>query len=308
MVALGGGTVLGTILLFFIGSKGAQRYDEAKDSYAAAAEEASSFERLALYPKTENKDGKNKALGEYRQAVESLQSTFQPFRPSEIKNISPQEFTTRLLAANAEVRKAFDDVNTKVPEALFLGFEGYKTSLAPGNTTGILNYQLNSIKDLLLSLAKVKPTELKNLYRPNLPEEDGQPFNPPPLAVARSFPLEVTFTGPEKAAREFLSSISKADNKYVTIRSLRISNTKKDPPRAADAQFEKAPEAKSSSGSDAFAGGYVSPGEVAATEPTAAAPKVADSSRILSQVLGNEEVLVFVRLDFLQFLPAKKLP
>jgi len=38
------------------------------------------------------------------------------------------------------------------------------------------------------------------------------------------------------------------------------------------------------------------------------APAAGDSGRILSQVLGNEEVQVFLRLDVMLFLPAKKLP
>jgi hypothetical protein len=40
----------------------------------------------------------------------------------------------------------------------------------------------------------------------------------------------------------------------------------------------------------------------------APAPKTADTGRILAQVLGNEEIHVFIRLDFLSFLPAQKLP
>jgi hypothetical protein len=57
----------------------------------------------------------------------------------------------------------------------------------------------------------------------------------------------------------------------------------------------------------------VLPGDDAAAPAPAAetapeASKAADSSRILAQVLGNEQVQVFLRLDVLQFLPAKKLP
>lgn len=316
MVGLGGGTLVAAVALYFVGAKGSADYDEAKAAFDAAAGEATGFERLALYPKTENKDGKNKALGEYRQAVESLQAAFEPYRPKEIKNITPQEFTTKLLAANAEVSKAFEDAGTLVPEPFFLGFERYKTSLAPGNTTGILDYQLGAIKNLMLALAKVKPAELKNLYRPSVPEEEGQTYTPGDGVAARPFPLEIVFSGPEKSVREFLSAIAKPDNNYLVIRSLRIANMKKDPPRAADAKFDKPAPAKPAEGAGAFGGGFVLPGEEpaapapAAEKPAAAveAPKAADSSRILSQVLGDEQIQVFLRIDLLQFLPAKKLP
>ena len=311
--ALGGGTLVGAALLFFVGAQGSSRYDAAKARFDAAVEEATACEKGELYPKATNRDGKDKALKEYRQSVESLQAAFEPYRPKEIKDLTPQEFTTRLLAANSEVRKAFEDAETTVPEAFFVGFESYKTSLAPGKATGILDYQLGSIKSLMLALAKAKPTALKNLYRPTLPEEESKTFTPSDSSAARAFPLEVTFVGPEKSAREFLSSLAKVDNQYVVVRSLRITNEKKDPPRAADAQFDKPADGKPAAGSAAAIGGaFVLPGDEAApakpAAEAAAAPKSVDSSRLLSQVLGNEQVQVFLRLDILEFLPAKKLP
>ena len=313
LVGLGGGTLVGAILLYFVGSQGAARYAAAKEKFDTAAGEASGYERLALYPRIENKDSKSKALSDYKQSVESIQGVFAPYRPKEITNISSQEFTNRLLDANSVTRKAFEESGTSVPEPYFVGFERYKDSLAPANTTGVLDYELASIKKLMLALAKVKPTELKNLHRPSLPEENGQTFTPPADGVARSFPLEITFTGSEKSAREFLSAIVKPDDQYLVIRSLRITNMKKDPPKKEDAKFDKPAESKpAAGGADAFGGGFVLPGEeappAAAPEAAPAAPVKADSSRILAQVLGTEQVSVFIRLDLLQFLPVKKLP
>ncbi len=307
IVALGGGTLAGAILLFVIGSQGSGRYAQAQEKFQVAADEAAGFEKLALYPQAANRDAKRKALDGYRQAVESLQAAFAPFRPKEITNITPQEFTTRLLAANTEVRKAFEDAGTTVPEAFFVGFEGYKTALAPAKTTGVLDYQLASIKNLMLELAKAKPAELKNVHRPALPEEEGKSYTPAATAATRPFPLEITFVGPEKSAREFLSSITQLQNQYVVIRSLRVTSVKKDPPRTADAMFDK-PTAAKPAAADPFGGGFVLPGDDPAAAPAAEAPKTADSSRILAQVLGNEQIQVFLRLDVLQFLPAKKLP
>lgn len=312
LAGLAGGTLAGAVVLLVVGMLGSGKYDTAKENFDTAYQEASGFEKLPLYPKSEHKDAKNKALGEYTKLVESLQANFEPFRPKEIKNVSPQQFTDSLLAANAEVRKAFEEGGTAVPEPFFLGFERYKTSLAEGNNTGILNYQLGAIKSILLDLAKAKPSELKNFYRQPLSEEDNQPYVPSDASVARAFPMEITFTGPEKSLREFVSSLSKIDKQYVVVRALRISNVKKDPPKTSDAQFEKAAEEKPAGGGEAFSGGFVLPGDEAAAPaagaPAAATPAASDSSRILSQVLGAEQVQVFLRLDLLEFLPAKKLP
>lgn len=315
LAGLLGGTLVGVVALYFVGSRGAGSYDTAKEQFDLAAGEASAFERLSLYPTTENANAKRKALDEYKQSADELQAAFEPFRPKEITNISPQDFTNKLKTVNDEVRKALNDGGTKVPDAFFCGFEGYKTNPAAGPATGILGYQLDFIKSLMLSLAKSGASELKNLHRPLLAEEEGKEFKPADAAVARALPLEITFSGPEKAVRAFLSSITKPEGKYVVIRSMRISNAKKDPPRTADAKFE-APRAARPAAGEAFSGGFVLPGEEPAT-PTdkpaeapapAPAPAPSDSSRILAQVLGNEEVQVFLRLDLMQFLPAKKLP
>ncbi len=313
LAALSGGTLVALVLLYVAGSKGATQYDLAKADFDSAAQEASAFERLPLYPKRENLDGKIKALDEYRKATEALQAGFEGFRPEELKNVSPAEFTNRLKAANDEVRKAFDDAGTQVPEPFFCGFEKYKTILAQGKATGILDFQLKGTKNLMLALAESGATELINLHRPVLAEEEGKEFKPQASDVARKLPLEITFKGSEKAVGGFLSSLVKTDGYYAVIRCLRVTNEKEDPPRAADAKFDRptAPDVEAPA-DDAF-GGFVLPGDEATTEEAAPAEEsapapVADSSRILSQVLGNEELQVFLRLDLMQFLPAKKLP
>jgi hypothetical protein len=306
LVVLGGTTLVLAAVFFMVGSKGGGRYDQAKQDFDAAVDEASSYERLPLYPRAENRDGKSKALDEYRKATEDLQAAFKPYRAEKPANVSPQQFTDQLKAVNDELKTAFADSNTKLPEEFFSGFERYKTELARSEATGILQ----SFKTLMLALAKAGPSELRNLHRPGLPEEEGRSFEPKPNQVARPLPLEICFTGPEKSARQFLSAISKPDSQYVVIRTLRVTNAKKDPPRAADAKFDK-PAAAAPAAADIFGGAFVLPTEGEEGEKDKPAPPPApkaDSSRILAQVLGNEEIQVFLRLDVMTFLPAKKLP
>lgn len=309
MAALGGGTLAGAVLLYFAGSAGTTKYTEAKEKYDADAAEAASYERLPLYPTIENKNEKSKALGEYRKATESLQAAFEAFRPKELKKLTPLEFSNHLVAANTEIRNAFKEGKIKFPESFFVGFERYQGGQPSAESAALLDYQLDAIKSLMLALAKAKPEELKNVYRPGFAEEDRQANTLPASAVARPFPLEITFSGTEKSVREFLSAVAKPDKHYFVIRSLRISNLKKDPPKTGDAQFEK-PAAAPTAG-DTFGGAFVIPDtDASAGAPASGAetPKPADTSRILAQVLGNEQIQVFVHLDLLQFLPAKKLP
>jgi hypothetical protein len=322
LVALIGGTLIGVILLYVVGAKGASGYQQAKEEFDAAASEASTFERLALYPRPENRDGKRKALDDYRESIKGLQAAFEPFRNAEITNISPQEFTDRLKTVNDEVIQAFASSETKVPDTFFCGFEDYRTTLARSNATGLMQYQLGGIKNLMLALAKSGASELKNLHRPVLPEEQGKAHEPRPADIARPLPLEITFTGSEKSVRDFLSDIAKPEGRFVVIRTLRVANAKKEPPRAADAKFENPAAAAvtpaASSAADIFGGAFALPEDEAEGEegdeageeaaPAPPPPPPVDTSRILAQVLGNEEVQVFLRLDLLQFLPSKKLP
>ena len=395
VVALGGGTLVGAILIFMAGSKGATRYQQAKDDFDATSAEALQFENRPLYPRLENRDGKGKALDEYRQATETLQKVFEPYRPKELKNVSPQDFTNQLKAVNEEVRKACEDAGTKVPEPFFCGFENYKNSLAPGNATGILDYELTTIKELIFALAKSGATELQNFHRAPLPEEDGREYKPGNFEVARSLPFEITFSGPEKSVRAFLSAVLKQEGHYVVIRAISVANSKKEPPRSTDAKFDKPATPPPTAPDGIFnGGGFVLPPSEAPTTPPATTPKTppttppatapatppatapatppatapatppatapatppaatqttptaspatspatpaatpttppaatpttppaaipgatpapvsatGDSSRILSQVLGNEDVQVFLRLDLMPFLPVQKLP
>jgi hypothetical protein len=296
LAILSAATLLGAAALYYVGAVQASRHDQAKAAFDEAAEAASSYERSALYPKSENVAGKEKALGEYRKSVDSVQTAFENFRPKELKNTSAQDFTNRLKEADSTIRKAFEAAGTSVPDSFFVGFENYRTSLARPDATGILEYQLGTIQTLLLDLAAAKPTEFRNLHRPALPEEDGQSFTPAADAVSRALPLEITFTGSEESVRKFISAAAKPSNPFYVIRALRVTSAKKDAPKAEDAQFDAPPAGNPNSSS---------------TDPTApdtgsaAAPS---TGRILSQVLGSENVNVFLRLELLEFLPAKKLP
>jgi hypothetical protein len=48
--------------------------------------------------------------------------------------------------------------------------------------------------------------------------------------------------------------------------------------------------------------------KVPAPDPAAPPTPEVDTSRILAQVLGNEDLTVFVRFDIATFLPSKDLP
>lgn len=334
VAGLAGITVLICGVLYSLSSKWGTAYTEAKDGFDESYMAVTTSEELPLYPVAENRAGKNKALTEYQQSIDGLRDVFAPYRPEKTENITPQAFTDRLKSAQKEVSAAFGK-DAVLPENFFLGFEGYRNQLAQSGATGTLLLQLDGIKHALMALAKAGPDELIKVHRVSVAEENGGTFEPGPNDVARYFPFEVTFRGSESSVRDFLNALGAKESHYFIVRSLKIVNERDTPPKVADAKFEavaeKAVVAPANPFGDAFpeapAGEVVpapvptapvaaGPGATAPADPAAVVPalpqappaEVVDTSRILAQVLGSENLVVFVRIDFAMFLPAKELP
>lgn len=313
VATLGGITVVVAGALVFVGSHASTTYQTHLDSYLENGGAVTEAGKMTPYPNAANSRGKRKALADYRESLVKLQESFSAYRPAELKKLTGQDFTGNLKAADAKIRDAFKASKTTVPEAFFLGFETYKGgALAKEGATGILDYQLGAATELFESLAKAAPTELKNVYRKELVEETGGTYTPDGR-VYRALPMEITFTGTEASARNFLSSLASSATYYYNIRSIRINNSRDTGPSPADAKFETPkPAGGAAAPNDPFGGGgFVIPGEATpapSAEGAAPAPAAADTGRILQQVLGLEEVSVFIRLDVCQFLPVKELP
>jgi hypothetical protein len=324
---LGGATLLGAIVIGYLGMSQRSQYAQALAEYQDAAAQVEEYESLPLYPSEDKVAGKRKALNTYREEIIALRSAFDAFRPKSTPNISSQQFGDDAKAANEEVRKAFDPKVT-LPEGFFLGFEPYTGTLARQDATGVLSFELGAIKETMLALAAAGPSQLQNFYRVRAPEEDGNKWTAPDGAAARPHPFEITFKATKKSARAFMSALVNSKQHYFTVRTVRVVNERHGrAPTKTDAKFDApatAPGARPPGGApaDPF-GGFVLPDEQptpapggeapapageAPAPPPAPAPAVVDTSRILYQVLGGEEVMVFLRVDVMEFLPVAELP
>ncbi|MBK1881181.1 hypothetical protein JIN85_02075 [Luteolibacter pohnpeiensis] len=317
VAVLGGATLVGAIALVAVGMAGSSKYQKASEAYQASADQVATYERLPLYPSEANRNGKTKALADYREEVLSLQQKFDAFRPAmPLENISPQELTTRVISSNAGVKSAFTDNGATVPDAFFLGFESYNGTLPREASTGILNYELEAATEMTTALAESKPTALVNFLRVPLPEEEGGKWEADKGATSRPLSFEITFSGSEESLREFLTKLSKSEKFYTVLRTIRVVNENIEPPKSTDAKFETPKTAIGGAAGAAAADddpfGFSSPGDSAAPaaggDSAAPATPAPSPERILSQVLGKENLDVFIRLDVLQFLPAKELP
>ena len=307
--------------LYFVGSQGAKKYEEAKSSFGESYQAVQKAESIPLYPKADLRDGKRKALSEYGVAIDDLRSQFDGYRPGALKNVSPQDFTASLKQANKEVTEALEAAGCEIPEGFLMGFERYGNEFATEKATGVLNYQLEGVKHALLQLAESRPSELLNVFREGIPEENGAEPDIGPKDVTRQFSYEVAFKGSESSIREFVSALGKTEPYYYIVRCMKVENERDDPPRVSDAKFESTSALAPATPAvdDPFDGAFVLPGaeeEVPAEEEEAIVEEAiveepvdsADSSRILAQVLGSEEIIVFIRFDLTMFLAAKELP
>ncbi|WP_411825808.1 Amuc_1100 family pilus-like protein [Luteolibacter sp. AS25] len=319
---LSGITAVICAILAFIAIKSGSKYNELKSSFDESFQNVSKSERSKLYPTTENRAAKTKALADYRENIDELRGLFDKYRNEDLEKISPQDFTVRLKTATSKVTTALEDAGCEVPENFFLGFESYRTKLANSGSTAILDYQLKGFENALLALADARPTELLKIYREPSPEESGQTYEPGENEISRNFGMELTFKGSEASAREFLSALGKTEPNYYIIRCVSVLNENVEPPKVSDASFEKdrKVEAAAPASGNPFGDGFDFSGSEdsgseesgegdasAETEVAAPAPEV-DTTRILAQVLGSEEIVVFVRFDLTLFSPTEELP
>lgn len=342
-----GGTLVLCGILTFVAMKGGSKYDDAKSRFEDAFAQVKKAENLPLYPTSENRQAKIKALDDYKQSIEELREFYSKYQLGPDVQITTQQFTERLIAANAEVEAAFKASQVKLPADFLMGFEAYRGELAKSGSTALLDYQVNAVKQLLLGMAESRPSELIRIYREKIPEESDKAYEPFENEVARKFSYEIAFKGSEASVRDFITRLGDKESYYCVIRSMRFNNERSTPPRISDAKFEKPQEAVANPANPFGAGlfeGFEEP-EVAPPQadpqpdgaaPDAAVPPIAeegapavdapvapeapvvpapapatpvgatDSSRILYQVLGDEEIQVFIRFDILLFSPAEK--
>jgi hypothetical protein len=330
-----GSTIALCAIMTLIAMKGGSKYLEAKTSFDETFDEVRKFEKLPLYPTPSNRDAKKKALDDYQEVIDELSGFYSKYQLDPTVQLTTQQFTDEVIAANEEVIKAFkagDDTGTKLPDDFFMGFEAYRSQYAKPSSIALLDYQLKAIKHLLLGIAEARPAELVRVYRETIPEESDKPYEAVENEVARKFSYEIVFKGSEASVRDVFTKLGDKDSYQYVIRSIRINNERDSPPRISDAKFEKPVEAAPKN-DNPFGAGFFEEAEApkpvegevgegaepvvdkAADEGAGAAPfapipvpsvSAVDTTRILAQVLGDEELEVFVRFDIILFLPKKE--
>jgi hypothetical protein len=244
-----------------------------------------------------------------------LSKSYETYRVGDLKSIQPQAFTDQLKQYTQEIVKAFDLNKSTLPEDFFMGFEVYRSQLAQTNATGIMLFQLEGIKRVFNALASAKAAEVVKIYREPLSEESGKIFQSTPNMVARFLPFEISLRISESSLRKLITSLGSLDSQYVIIRTIAIKNRNTSPPKITDASFESQSEIQAADDKSNLADTQIAFDDLNlqdtkndSLDGIEAQESQKDTSKILAQVLGNEELDVLIRADLTLFLPTIKLP
>lgn len=332
---LAGVTVLCAGGLYYFAGQGSSRFDAAKEQFTTLSDEIGKMENLPLFPTVENKESKEQAVAAYQAEATQLAQKLQAMRPTTMPVSDPQTFTNTLVKTAEETIKTYaaaglsvDGDTGSLPRGFYLGFEDYTSTPAQQGATSILTYQLGAISEVHSLLAAAKPVKLLNFMRAPLEEEKGGSYTPVGGRPYRALPFEISFSGSESSLRNFINGLQTSKSHFYVIRTIRVKNEKQTGPKASDVRFETAkapggtpggsifddidsfelpaPDAPAAPVVDAPAPDGAAPAPEAEAAPPAPAPPTvkADESRILMQVLGSENIEVFLRVDILLFDPA----
>ena len=328
--------VLISIVAYLFGGKRGAAYQEHKENYGVAANSVTQLRQKKPFPNPDNVKKYQAEIDGYRTVIEDLQGKLLAYRPAEFKKILPSEFIDRLNAARTKLAGDFTANGIEFDEKWHLGFESYRGSPPRDDATKYLNYQLDALTSLFESLAGSKPSALVNVYRKQMPVEKGDSMDggsatptprrgrprgprqaattPPPFY---RLPLELTFKAQEPAARKFIAAVASNKDYYFVIRSMRIQNEKRDkPPKKDDVKFD-APVGvgvgdtggvgEGDTFGNSFENELIPEGDPPEGDPVdpgfdpVLPGEEEEGERVLGQVLGAEEVFVFLQLDLLLF-------
>lgn len=273
-------------------------YEEANNQYASKAGEYNRLRHLVPYPNKKVLDALTAQKAEAATAISAFQADLAK-KEFPVESISPEQFQDRLKEAVSKMRAKATEAGMHLPsDKFFLGFETYEGRPPPAEAAAPLGRQLKAIEWVVNQLIASQITELKELKRPELPEEKAKggaargqkPGGPPEkgdkagggrqdLVVKHPFDLVIV------CRQNFLANVldtvtgPKAPQFYI-LRLIRIRNQKEKLPRA----IEVAPPAP-----------VVDP---AVPQPPAqpAPPKPA-----IDYIVGEEMVEAAIRLEMVDF-------
>ena len=314
--------------VFLYGNSQSKAFKDSVDRFESADSEVGRLEGVAPYPTKKSVESRRGQTEGFQGKVIGLQESLLSYRPEDFKKMSPAEFTDRLNGISAKLKELYGS-KIEYPDEWQVGFESYTASPPKDEATDFLNYQLSVMEWLFTELAAAEPSALLNVYRPKLPIEAGKSMEPEgsergnrrsrprrgnkSAAVAEPFyalPVQISFRGKESSLRKFLEGISGSEEYFVAVRNMRVINSEQEPPKESTANFPQEAEEEEEEEDGGIFGTFGFSDEE--TEEEAEEEEVEEaaikSERVLGQILGAEELNVFLEMEILLFRDDAELP
>jgi len=310
--------------------------DDFKDNMAQYGELRSRYDTLISakpYPNQENLKAREEIIEEYEAVIEEVRNAFYEYKADKLPKPTPGEFSDMRIKMQGDLRKAFNQTETSLPDNCGFGFEKYAKIQPAPYATSKLSYQLGAIQWLLEKLAENEPKAIINIRRELLDVELGPPpapstqknaqrgnlaANPEDEKIFEVMPVELAFTASEASMRNFLKEMANSKEYLYAIRSLRIRNEKQNAPSPKDAAFQdKKPNNKEAGffapeENDIF-GGFALPDadseegdntdaidiERGDKQIAPVAAPMSNDEHILKQVMGDEKINIHINFDIL---------
>lgn len=342
LIGLGASTAVISGGLIFWGISAGSALEEAQTEIESKKSDLTRMQRLDPYPTPENAQAKTASVAEVIEAGAEARAEFLKFNPESLNDIPGSEFSETLKSSVSRVVALFPEEKA-LPDDFTMGFEAYANYLPPEDATGELAFQVGAMEHLLTELANSGVSKVLNLYRAELPMEDGKDWDGSPLdgssksrkgpnrrpkmspggrpgrkpmetlpEIAHRMPVELTFRGTEVATREFLTRLGNSEDYFFQVRLARVENPA---PIPSSKDLETAGSASGGAGDIVIEGGdeiVVEGGDDIVVEggegESAPAEPTLDASPVLEKVSGGEDLNVFLKLDLLLFLESKEFP
>jgi len=303
-----GAAVVVSGVLFYLGLSARSEAEAIREASNKAVTETNALKRKKPFPSAENKALVVTKVASFTKDALAFQDSLVAFRPKQLANISDSAFGTKVSEHRKMLKDYFDAKGVALRDngkEVAFGLEDYRDGkMARAESTRLLNYERKAYEWMFKKLADAGPDSLDNVYRTKLSEETAPAApvrgrgsrakktnsrsNGKVTSVYRNMPIEVTFTGTEKALKEFLMELSNAEEFFFITRSLRIRNLKDESPALSEGEFKAAPAAIDGFGGAGF--------EV-----------LEDSGQpTLKQVTGNEKIKVHLVLNLALFKEASE--
>ncbi len=289
--------------LFYLGMSARSEATQANEDNSNAIRKVNSLKAGKPFPDADNKKMVKDKVAGFAADTYAFQQELLKFRPEGMPRVSPGDFNKKVGDYVRLLKAYYTEKKIALPESTAFGLEAYVGPLADKDATRELEYERKALDWLFKSLADANPTSLVNVHRQQIAAEKNAGSKSSNKRSTRSnkvdsvyqaMPVELTFTGSEASLKTFLTTIGEAKEYFFAVRVMRLQNESAESPDLSLAKFAE----QVAAGGDDFFGGLDSEGE------GDSAPTV--DEKILKKVVGDEKLVVYLKLDLLLFKEAKE--